>query len=504
MICHIKIKLEKPAAIATPAKQIPAPMKAPNFSGPIKVTDYSGPVKVTDYWAPVSKPVTGAVPGEKLFKNVNAAATNGDKTTGFTRAPIIAAQNMQPTVRIERTQISRKKEKSVVETEDKIADEEVQEEPIDDPISEEEMGEPIKEEIDDDDYDDETEEEDVQPVGKYKCKKCKKTFRTERECSFHRNGCGKDRNETDGMYSVQCTVCKVRFGCIVKLRHHLKTVHKPERKDKEKKPLVPKYKCDKCCTRYLRQDQFNQHVCETINKIEGGGGQKENQCKICGRQYTCEEDLKEHCIRGERIIMSTKFQCKECGKHCIGWSRLNLHMKLSHTATEAFVCDTCGMSLKTQIGLNQHMTDEHNHPAPYECSVCLKGYWRKHKLDVHQLMHTGEKPHQCEICGKSFAERSNLKKHRRLHTTERAYACKLCDKRYKGPTYLKEHIDKVHDRSKDVQCTTCYKIFRSKDLLKKHNEIHLNLRRYKCDLCGTAYNNAGSLYAHKKKHKQLM
>ncbi|KFM64327.1 Zinc finger protein 567, partial [Stegodyphus mimosarum] len=50
------------------------------------------------------------------------------------------------------------------------------------------------------------------------------------------------------------------------------------------------------------------------------------------------------------------------------------------------------------------------------CEVCKKSFSQKNNLNLHILVHTGEKAHVCEVCKKSFNQKHTLNKHLLIHT----------------------------------------------------------------------------------------
>ena len=67
-----------------------------------------------------------------------------------------------------------------------------------------------------------------------------------------------------------------------------------------------------------------------------------------------------------------------------------------------------------------------SHPVPsataakskqtYICHVCGMEFMYKSILDLHLLVHTGERNHVCPICDRAFAQKVNLNTHLRIHT----------------------------------------------------------------------------------------
>ncbi|KAI8646901.1 hypothetical protein BD408DRAFT_409400 [Parasitella parasitica] len=51
---------------------------------------------------------------------------------------------------------------------------------------------------------------------------------------------------------------------------------------------------------------------------------------------------------------------------------------------------------------------------PYSCSTCRRAFARKHDLQRHVRVHTGDKPYMCPCCKKTFARTDALKRHLRM------------------------------------------------------------------------------------------
>ena len=332
----------------------------------------------------------------------------------------------------------------------------------------------------------------------FNCKECKATFASQTQLRIHREKAHPDPQKLE--LNFKCDKCCIKFRSAEHVALHV--CRNADKYNRPKRDL----KCSKCCIKFRDEEHLNCHVCEYDH---GNGNSNKNiedlpfQCKTCDKAFSTEQELQVHKKHGEKAARYMEYKCSVCDMQFIEWAAMQLHRKSVHSvkARKLLHCDICTETFKTDYGMKQHGIREHDLPAPYRCKFCNKGYWLKIPLSTHLKTHTGEKPHVCDICGNRFAEIWNLKIHKRRHTTKRAFKCHLCEKTYKMRVNLYEHVRTIHDRSTDVQCMTCGKIFRSNELLKVHNEIHLNLRKYKCNLCGVAYNNAGSLWTHKQKHK---
>ncbi|KAI5693077.1 zinc finger protein 85-like [Diaphorina citri] len=79
----------------------------------------------------------------------------------------------------------------------------------------------------------------------------------------------------------------------------------------------------------------------------------------------------------------------------------------------------------------------------FKCTECERRLVSKMSLTYHMRRHTGIK-YECDICNRQFNDRSNMKKHRNIHLNVRKYKCHLCPKTYSDPStrYFKLHMEK--------------------------------------------------------------
>ena len=85
-------------------------------------------------------------------------------------------------------------------------------------------------------------------------------------------------------------------------------------------------------------------------------------------------------------------QCEQCGKMVLA-SRLSIHLKI-HSGVKSHLCDLCGRAFLLKAYLNAHIRINHRgteRPKRFMCSSCGYTCDQKHKLEVHERVHTDER-----------------------------------------------------------------------------------------------------------------
>ena len=103
---------------------------------------------------------------------------------------------------------------------------------------------------------------------------------------------------------------------------------------------------------------------------------------------------------------------------------------MSNTYLES--TDSCNECKQSQFCLR------HTRENMFDCAQCKKSFTCVSSLNIHKLIHKGEKPHVCILCHKRFYTLSDLKKHTFSHSGEK-YACNQCEKAFSRPRNLKKH-----------------------------------------------------------------
>ncbi|XP_060604114.1 zinc finger and BTB domain-containing protein 17-like isoform X2 [Ruditapes philippinarum] len=104
----------------------------------------------------------------------------------------------------------------------------------------------------------------------------------------------------------------------------------------------------------------------------------------------------------------------------------------------------------------------------------------------------------CRHCGKICNTAGNMRDHLVIHIDKRTFACDECPAWFKSMKALQRHS--VRHTVKTVKCGTCSALFYTTSECKSHASVHMDDRKYICDICNLAFNHSTSLSRHKKVH----
>jgi uncharacterized Zn-finger protein len=202
-----------------------------------------------------------------------------------------------------------------------------------------------------------------------------------------------------------------------------------------------------------------------------------------------------------------------------------------------YKCDECQFSTSIKCNYDRHILEKHEERKPYECNYCDYKTSRNERLiyhldNCHSNEHKLEKRFKCDFdeCGKSYISLSSLRQHRLSHSM----LCKVCKKGFKSNFHLTQHI-LTHSNVKNIECNhcsyrarfkkdlmdhmkaihpellpkhifdklpeckTCGKKFQSSSKLKRHENIHIGLKPFKCDKCSYSTISKQHLERHNRK-----
>ena len=219
----------------------------------------------------------------------------------------------------------------------------------------------------------------------------------------------------------------------------------------------------------------------------------QHNCNSCHKKFSSERALARH------MQQHRTYPCKLCGEEFLQRVRLKEHMQ-EHTQ-DSLSCNYCQKECTSVQALISHVNSHKRTKHKHECAICSKIFANKRNLDVHSLIHTGDKPHSCSNCSKTFSVRSNMLAHKELCMNKCKFNCNQCSRSFPIESLYKRHIAE-HEGNYLHKCTHCDKGFSKKSGLKAHSAVHEHIRKkVNCLVCKTVLSSESKLRVHMKTHE---
>ncbi|KAF7988308.1 hypothetical protein HCN44_000881 [Aphidius gifuensis] len=234
-------------------------------------------------------------------------------------------------------------------------------------------------------------------------------------------------------------------------------------------------------------------------------------------------------------IQDYNLTCEICtDKSFINWDDLCNHRRLTHGL---FPCDLCNKCYGRASHLWKHVNRVHKGHSDVTCRYCLKTSASKDHLAAHiakthryepdekqQLINNyinsktsggssggvgvggdDDVIHHCEKCNKGFHKRYLLRRHMKGCQNYRKdpgallTRCRACERIFKDRASLQKHIENHHS---SYTCHLCNETITSKLGIMTHNRInHMNHDDLTCTSCKKLFRTKEDLDVHKKDHK---
>lgn len=160
------------------------------------------------------------------------------------------------------------------------------------------------------------------------------------------------------------------------------------------------YMCDLCGKSFGRRRTMIEH-----RRLHTG--ERPFLCEICDKRFATSGELVKHrrFHTGER-----PYQCNVCGKT---FSRCGENADHRRMHAGENICKICGKEFTRQHNMKEHMNSAHTGQRRYTCGICGKCFAYSSGLRYHRRLHKDERPYTCQLCNKSFARGGELSRHER-------------------------------------------------------------------------------------------
>nr|XP_014085336.1 transcription factor grauzone [Bactrocera oleae] len=281
---------------------------------------------------------------------------------------------------------------------------------------------------------------------------------------------------------LNCDICGLCVETYNDLRLHFTQIHKST-------AFV------KCCGKtFQKPSLLAEHVQWHTNPSKF-------KCDDCGKQLKSSKCLASHIkiIHSKKEVNHETVCCHICSKVFRGQKCLDNHVR-KHGDNREYNCDICAKSFATPQRLRKHIEAIHEDIHRHICDVCGKAFKFKPSFERHVLEHQGiiEPPVQCDICG----EWSKNKHVHRLHQFKHNNTdtdCKYCGRKCRSRTALRGHINYMHKKKYDLQCSFCDKTFKESRNLEEHMATHTGAQLYSCPHCSKECRSKSNMYVHIKR-----
>ena len=114
--------------------------------------------------------------------------------------------------------------------------------------------------------------------------------------------------------------------------------------------------------------------------------------------------------------------------------------------------------------------------------------------------HSDARPYQCGVCFKTFKWKSHLNRHNLIHQGIR-FQCNICKRVFNDKSNLTKHLA-IH--SGEGTCPYCLVFTRNQSSLNYHIKYHhLNEKKFKCPSCPLTFRTSARLRSHSMAHGDL-
>uniref|UniRef100_A0A8C6WHD9 C2H2-type domain-containing protein n=1 Tax=Neogobius melanostomus TaxID=47308 RepID=A0A8C6WHD9_9GOBI len=151
-------------------------------------------------------------------------------------------------------------------------------------------------------------------------------------------------------------------------------------------------------------------------------------------------------------------------------------------------------------GSSQNPSAAQTEKKKHQCPSCPRGYFQKHHLRRHMVVHAEEKHYSCPVCERTFPLKCTLDSHVKSHVKGLPYSCSTCKTTFTSASSLRQHMKTIHRGHRPYSCSVCSKTFTHNSHLTDHKRIHTGDRPFRCSFCEITFIQKSNLKTHMRRH----
>lgn len=222
-------------------------------------------------------------------------------------------------------------------------------------------------------------------------------------------------------------------------------------------------------------------------------------CLVC-KQFKCasKDNIEEHIEKH----VNKALECDVCDYVAFSDRDLNLHKYDSgHTHKKKFVCDMCGVILYSPNARKLHMGTIHN-LAQFCCKFCSETFQSQKIRDQHMRSEHEEKSQFCPTCKKlRYAlSKEAFQRHLEVCQMNHARQCQICGAKFNHVNSFRRHMQDIHLGIRKFKCEICPYTAKTTKRLASHTLTHTGTHPYSCDQCTFTCVQRTQLLSHMRTH----